>query len=210
MLHPDRIKNIIFDLGGVVINLAPKLTLEKFRKLGLSNIEDYYTQFRQTGLFDNLDKGRISNDEFIERLSELFPEPPAKEAVLDAWNTMILNFPEANAELLLKLKTRYNTFLLSNTNEIHLTYYFNELKNTYGVMDMSSFVHKEYYSCRINMRKPDQEIFEHVIRDNQLNPAETLFIDDTLQHVEGARKTGLIAHHLVESDGILGLLKSFA
>jgi glucose-1-phosphatase len=210
MLHPDRIKNIIFDLGGVLINLAPKLTLEKFRKLGLSNIEDYYTQFRQTGLFDNLDKGRISNDEFIERLSELFPEPPAKEAVLDAWNTMILNFPEANAELLLKLKTRYNTFLLSNTNEIHLTYYFNELKNTYGVMDMSSFVHKEYYSCRINMRKPDQEIFEHVIRDNQLNPAETLFIDDTLQHVEGARKTGLIAHHLVESDGILGLLKSFA
>lgn len=208
MINPAKIRNIIFDWGGVVINLNLKFTLEKFKKLGLADIEKYFTQSNQVDLFDKLETGKIQSHEFITRLNELFPEPPGEQAILTAWNAMLLDFPAPHAELLLKLKLRYKTFLLSNTNEIHLAFYLSMLENS-GFKDMSHYFHKVYYSCRINLRKPNKEIFEYVVNDNNLNPAETLFIDDTLQHVEGARTTGLIAHHLVKPEGILMLLKEF-
>jgi glucose-1-phosphatase len=197
-------KNIIFDLGGVVLNLDINRSLENFRKLGLPNIDSYFTQNNQVHLFDKLDKGKISGEEFLEGLSGLFPTPPSKTDLEHAWNSMILDLPAERLEFLLHLKEKYNTFLLSNTNEIHLSYFFKKLYTDHGIHDLSAYFKKEYYSCRMGMRKPDSEIFEHIIKENKLNPAETLFIDDTMKHVEGARKVGLIGHHLVEKEGILG------
>ena len=191
-----KIKNIIFDFGGVIINIDYTLTIKKLKELGLNNFDDHYNQSGQSGLFDRLDTGRINGNEFIHELASFYKTPPLNQELIDAWNAMLLDFPPERAELLTNLKTKYRTFLLSNTNEIHLNYYFKKLKEWYEVDNMSYFVHREYYSCYLNMRKPDTEIFEYVIRENNLNPPETLFIDDSLQHVEGAMKTGLRAFHL--------------
>ena len=201
----NGIKNIIFDFGGVVINLDSNLTIEKLKNLGLSDFENHFTQYKQSGLFTKLETGRISGEEFIEELALLYPVPPGKSELINAWNAMLLDFPEERAVLLRQLKSRYNTYLLSNTNELHLNYYFSRLKEWYGVNDMSSFFHKEYYSCGLNMRKPDLEIFEYVIKDNDLDPAETMFIDDSLQNIESALKLGLRAYHLVRPETIMDL-----
>ncbi len=209
LLPNESIKNIIFDFGGVIINLNINLTIEKLKNLGIADFEKHFTQYSQTGLFDKLDKGLISREDFFGELAALYPQKPSIPALEDAWNSMLQDFPQERADLLLKLKTRYRTFLLSNTNEIHLEFFSGKLKEWYNLSDMSSFVHKEYYSNRIKMRKPDIEIFNHVIKDNKLKPEETLFIDDSIQHVEGAKKAGLNAYHLVPPESITDIFSSW-
>jgi len=203
MINLKGIKNIIFDLGGVIINIDYKLTLAEFKKIGLKDVEKIYTQFGQLEWFDNYDRGRISSETFLSEFGKLLAPGTSREQISHAWNAMLLDFPQERAELLLKLKDRYRTFLLSNTNELHINYYFQKVKELYGYDEMKSFFEKDYYSHRIGMRKPDAEIFEFVLQENGLLAAETLFIDDTLQHVEGARGAGLRAYHLVAPETIL-------
>jgi glucose-1-phosphatase len=198
---PDKellkgIKNIIFDLGGVIINIDYKITLGKFKALGLKDVDKIYTQFSQLPWFDSYDKGGISSEKFINEFGKFLNPGTTKEQIIDAWNAMLLDFPAERAELILKLKDRYRTFLLSNTNEIHIEYYLGLVDQWYGKDAMNKFFERAYYSNRIGMRKPDKEIFEFVVTENGLKASETLFIDDSPQHVEGARKAGLRAYHL--------------
>ncbi len=199
------IKNIIFDLGGVIVNIDYLLTLNAFKALGLKDVEKIYTQFSQLPWFDKYDIGGISSDDFISEFSRLLKPETTREQIINAWNVMLLDFPRERAELLLKLKGRYRTFLLSNTNELHIDYYFQHIREKYGYDEMKSFFEKDYYSYRIGMRKPNKEIFEFVLKENGLQASETLFIDDTIQHVEGARAAGLRAYHLVSPETILDI-----
>jgi glucose-1-phosphatase len=197
------IKNIIFDLGGVVINIDYRLTLNEFMALGLKDIDKIYTQASQLPWFDKYDTGGISSENFISEFSKALAPGTSRKKIIHAWNAMLLDFPQERAELLLKLKTQYRTFLLSNTNELHIEYYFRKIKDLYGYEDMRRFFEKEYYSHQVGLRKPDTEIFKLVIKENGLKASETLFIDDTLQHVEGARKAGLRGYHLEAPETIL-------
>jgi glucose-1-phosphatase len=201
------IKNIIFDLGGVVINIDYRLTLNEFRALGFKDVEKVYTQFSQMPWFDNYDRGRISSEEFISGFRKYLGPETSDEQIIKAWNAMLLDFPSERAELLLELKGRYRTFLLSNTNEIHIDYYNDRVKNEYGCPGLQVFFEKDYYSHIVGMRKPDAEIFEYVLRENSLDPSETLFIDDSIQHVEGAGKTGIRAYHLQAPETIIRLFR---
>jgi putative hydrolase of the HAD superfamily len=201
----EGIKNIIFDFGGVVINLDIKLSIDEFKKLGIPDFEKFYTQHRQELWFHKFDRGRINGDQFVKEIKKHLPCTITDKQIIDAWNKMLLDFPATHAELLRKIKTRYRTFLLSNTNDLHIDYYSGLLEKWYGIKDMSSFFEKEYYSYRIGRRKPDPETFQFVLEENQLKPEETLFIDDTLQHVEGARKCGIRAYHLQWPETIMDL-----
>ncbi len=201
------IKNIIFDLGGVIINIDYTLTLNEFKALGLKNVEKLYTQFSQMDWFDKYDRGGISSETFIKEFSKVLDPGTSNDQIIHAWNSMLLGFPQERAELLLDLKKRYRTFLLSNTNDLHFKYYFKQLRKLYGYKEMKLFFEKDYYSHLIGMRKPDREIFEFVIRENGLNPLETLFIDDTLQHVEGARMAGMRAYHLQAPETIMDIFR---
>jgi putative hydrolase of the HAD superfamily len=201
------IKNIIFDLGGVIINLDYKLTINEFKALGLPDDEKIYSQFNQLPWFDNYDKGGISSEVFISELSKILSPGTSREQIVHAWNAMLLDFPKERAELLLSLKNRYRTFLLSNTNALHIDYYLGLVEKWYGKDAMDRFFEKPYYSNRIGMRKPDREIFEFVLRENGLNASETLFIDDTLKHVEGAQRAGLRAYHLTGGETILDVFE---
>lgn len=191
-----QIKNIIFDLGGVLINIDYKATENAFKKAGIRNFDELFSQAKQTRLFDNLEKGLIDEVTFKDGLRLLSNVNLSDKTIDDAWNAMLLDFPKHRVELLQKVRNNYKTFLLSNTNELHIPAFENLIEKEYGISDFSSLFDKLYYSCRVRMRKPDKEIFELVIQENNLNPKETLFIDDSIQHVQGAQNVGLNAVHL--------------
>jgi HAD superfamily hydrolase (TIGR01509 family) len=193
------IHNIIFDLGGVILNLDPLATQKAFEALGLTDFEKHFTTSRQTGLFDDFDCGRISENEFRAHLKKLLPQTVSENDIDNAWNAMLLDLPKERLELLEALGKKYRLFLLSNTNEIHVTAFSSYLNKTFGFNDFSSYFERWYYSCRIGKRKPDAETFQFVLNENGLKPEETLFIDDSPQHIEGAKKVGI--HALLLSPG---------
>lgn len=197
------IRNIIFDLGAVLINLDTEATTRAFKALGLKNFEEIYSQARQNGLFDAFDCGTISPQEFRDGLKKHLPPGTTDAAIDEAWNAMLLDIPEERLQLLDRLRKDYRLFLLSNTNEIHVTRFSADMQKQHGFSDLSGYFERWYYSCRIGMRKPDTEIFEFVLKENHLDPAETLFIDDSKQHIEGAKKVGITTLWLEPGNSIL-------
>ncbi len=191
-----EIRNIIFDLGGVLLNVDYHATIDSFKQLGVKNIDEFFTQAHQSRIFDGLDKGKTSPEEFRDELRKLTGLSLADNEIDRAWNAMLLDLPQQNLPLLEKVKDNYRIFLLSNTNAIHFPNFLKYLQEAHGYESLDLFFEKQYLSHEVGMRKPDVEIFEHVIHDNNLIPSETLFIDDTRQHVIGARKAGLQAYWL--------------
>lgn len=187
------IKNIIFDLGGVIINLDINKTIREFNLLSNIPFERIYSQKEQIDLFNLLDCGKLSAGDFFKTLKQKIQFTGPDEKLLKAWNAMLLDVPEKRLNLLVKMKQNYNTYLLSNTCEPHIEAFEKELENVYGIKNFDDYFDKVYYSCRVGMRKPDREIFEHVLRENHLKPSETVFIDDSVQHVQGAGACGINA-----------------
>lgn len=202
-----KINAIIFDLGGVIINLDIAATITEFNKLSDKPFEHIYTQLQQSPVFDLFDKGLISESEFFNELKNAMETKPSDELILKAWNAMLLDFPEKRLKMLEQLKSKYRLFLLSNTNETHIREFEASLSTHHGYSTLEPFFEKVYYSCRMGMRKPDTEIFEFVLKENNLIAEETLFIDDTIHHVEGARKTGIQAYLLSKDQEASQLLK---
>jgi FMN phosphatase YigB (HAD superfamily) len=202
-----EIKNVIFDLGGVIINLDTSLTIHEFNKLSKFPFEEFYNQAAQTELFNLLDKGKISEFDFFAGLRKQIGYEGPEIDLLYAWNAMLLNVPKERLEVLVKMKQNYNTFLLSNTCEPHITAFENDLYLEHGVKNFNDYFDKVYYSCRMGMRKPDKEIFETVLKENDLDPSETVFIDDSIQHVKGAGECGIKAYLLPKNMEIGDLLK---
>ncbi|HTL81800.1 MAG TPA: HAD family phosphatase [Bacteroidia bacterium] len=190
------IQNIILDLGGVIIDLDASATTRAFEQLGMKDFRSHYSFAKQSGVFDLYDKGMITDAEFRNELRKGLPEGVSDEQLDRAWNAMLLNVPSHRLEFLSSLRDKYRTFLLSNTNEIHVAAFSGELFRMHRVRDFSNYFENCYYSCRIGMRKPDKEIFEFVLRENGLRADETIFIDDSPQHVEGAKKAGIKAELL--------------
>ncbi len=195
-MEHNSFDTIIFDLGGVIINLDYQLTIEAFKKLGLENFEEMYTQAKQNNLFDDYETGKISSQHFINSLLPFLPPGTSANKVVHAWNAMILDFPKERLALLDHLKSKYRIFLLSNTNDIHLQAVNRSLANVTD-RKLESYFEKVYLSHEVKLRKPHREIFEMVCNDQNLEPTSTLFIDDTIGHVNGANSIGLQGIHLV-------------
>jgi glucose-1-phosphatase len=202
-----NIKNIIFDLGGVIINLDIHKTIVAFNQLTPTNFETIYTQLQQTTLFDEFDKGLITEGLFFNELNKGLSSNIEQQHLITAWNAMLLDFPAHRLDLLKSLKTTYRIFLLSNTNETHIAEFEKQLHQVHGYKNLEPFFEKVYYSCRMSMRKPDVEIFEYVLKENNLIASETVFIDDTIHHVNGALKAGIKAHLLPKEKEVGELLK---
>ncbi len=191
-----EIRNIVFDLGGVLLNINYDLTIDQFKKLGVRDFDSIFNQASQVMLFDRFDKGAISPEDFRDELRRISGLAARDYEIDQAWNAMLLDLPARRLALLEMVRKRYRIFLLSNTNAIHYPAYSEGLFKKYGFTDLEELFEKQYLSYKIGMRKPDREIFDFVLEENGLRAEETLFIDDTFQHVEGARKAGLKAHHL--------------
>lgn len=198
------VKNIIFDLGGVLLNLDVPKTSEAFKALGLTHIDELFRIGFATSFFREYEMGTISDEVFIEKALQLTAPGTTKAQVIAAWNDMLLDFPAERVAFLKKLQSRYRIYLFSNTNQIHLLHFHKTYRDVYG-NNMDDLFTKAYYSHLIKMRKPDVAAFEYVIRDSEVEAAETLFIDDALVNVEGASKAGLQALHLTGGKTILDL-----
>ena len=185
------IKHIIFDLGGVILNIDYKLTEQAFIEAGITNFPELYSQLRQTDLFDKFEIGAMPAAEFVSELQKAAPSPISKMQVLDAWNAMILEYPLRRLQILQQLRLYYDLFLLSNTNEVHEATFNNVLMRNHGIPNIGVFFDKIYLSHRVGMRKPMPEIFMRVLDENGLKPEETLFIDDSPQHIAAAEALGI-------------------
>lgn len=194
--HHSSIRNIIFDFGGVLCNINISLTEQRFKELGLIEFDPHYSVADRDTLFGRLEEGSITPDAFRNTIRAKFSKPISDHEINDAWNAMLLDFPEDRVKLLEQLKPKYQIFLLSNSNEIHYQKFSNDFRHTYGYGDFNDLFKKAYFSFQIKMKKPDRRIFEHVLNEQRLNPSETLFIDDSILHVKGAGLTGINAHYL--------------
>ncbi len=187
----SSIRNIIFDLGGVLYPVNYQLTIDAFIRLGVKDFERLYTQASQDSVFDGLEKGHLSPGEFRERLRIICGLNVSDKELDRAWNAMLLEFPARRVGWLKEVGRHYRIFLLSNTNAIHYPYFEDHMIKAHNIVSMDQIFEKVYLSHEIGMRKPDVEIFQHVIEQNGLKPEETLFIDDTRGHIQGAREAGL-------------------
>lgn len=186
----NTIRNIIFDLGGVLLPVDYQAVIRAFEELGVSDAAQMYSQQAQQPLFDQLERGEISGGEFLFELKKKMPSVSETD-ILKAWNAILGQFPSNRLELLLKVKQQYRIYLLSNTNEIHIRQFLSDLKYNNGVEDFASFFEEVYYSNETGFRKPEKEIFDLVLLDNNLNASETLFIEDTEHNVRGAVQAGI-------------------
>jgi putative hydrolase of the HAD superfamily len=195
-------KNIIFDLGGVLLDLDFKRTIDAFEKLGLQDFENMFSQFKADELFEKLETGRLTEADFYAAVKKR-TEKTITEAEIDhAWNALILDFRIESLALLEKLAAGYKLFLLSNTNSIHLKYFKKLLTEQTGKPLLDAYFSKAWYSNEVGLRKPGAEIFEFALKEENLVAAETLFIDDTLINIETAQKLGFKTHHLLPTERI--------
>jgi len=186
------VRNIIFDLGGVILNLDNRLTEAAFTALGVKGFREYFGHGHAASFFKEYELGRISDRVFIDSIREQTGITVDDEAIISAWNALLLDFPLERIQLLKELGKKYRIFLFSNTNALHLS----ALQRTYAAAfgeeaRLDVLFEKAYYSHVLGMRKPDKESFEYILRENGLQGTETLFVDDAVVNVEGAEEAGL-------------------
>lgn len=187
-VDPSSIKVIIFDLGGVLLDIDYTLMYRDFSRLtGLSEEEIKCDPF-WIDLVGNFETGKISSENFIWNIQQkaLFPKPQGLE-VIRAWNSMLIGWNSEKFEFLLKLKKHYSLFLLSNINELHLQWVHRDLTNNHGISDFESrFFDGVVYSHIAGLRKPDQAIFQYINERYNLESETLLFIDDMTVNVNAA------------------------
>ncbi len=200
------IKNIIFDYGNVIFDIDHQLTIQAFQDLGLQHDKGFFGHLQQNPLFDTFEMGKISPDGFRKEVRIIAEQDFSDETIDKAWNTLLLGIRPGYLEYLNELKSQYRTFLLSNNNEIHYNWINDYLQKEFGVPNMSQYFEHDYYSHLMGMRKPNADIFEFVLKEQQLNPSETLFIDDSPQHLETAKSLGLHTHLMLRNEDLRTLI----
>jgi len=194
------IPNIVFDLGGVLLNIKPENSVNQFKEIGLKDLTRIQHEYREDGLFDRLEKGFLSPDTFRNEIRQYIEGEVSDQQIDQAWNAMLLDFPYERMVLLQELKKTHKIYLLSNTNIIHWDCYTKNIRETHGV-NLSDCFEKDYYSHDMGLRKPDPTIYSELLRTENLKPEETLFIDDMYCNVEAARSLGIIGRHLDLENG---------
>ena len=199
------IKNIIYDLGGVILNIDYNLTVKAFVELGVENFGELYSQAKQNTTFDAFETGEMTSAEFREVWRKYLTIDKTNEQIDAAWNSIILDLPENRMEVLDRTGRNFRTFLLSNTNSTHVKCFTKLLNDEYGEGVFEGKFEKHYYSNEIGKRKPNADAFLHVLEENVLKAEETLFIDDSIQHIEAAQELGIRAYHLTGEETIVDL-----
>ena len=201
------IRHIIFDLGGVILNIDYQATEKAFEALGIQDFRSCFSQLSQNAFFDDWETGKITEEQFIYGLQTVAGETKiTREQIINAWNAMLLDFPKRRLQILNQLHIHYDLFLLSNTNEIHEKAFNEILKRDHGIPSLYPFFDKIYFSHRVQLRKPGAEIFIKILEENNLDPAKTLFIDDSPQHLDAAKKLGI---QVLQASNSLGMEEIF-
>lgn len=203
------IKNIIFDLGHVLLDLDFERAEQQFKILLQDEFDTVYHGLHEEGHFRAYELGQFDEAVFVEKIKAASAQPLDRQAIIEAWNSMLVHIPKARLDMLEQLKQQYNVFLLSNTNATHINWVDQHLQKEYQ-LDIHYFEHqlfqKAYYSHTLRLRKPEVEIYEFVLKDAGLKGQETLFIDDREDNIEGGKKLGIHGYHHQIKDDIAAVI----
>lgn len=201
-LDSPRLKNVIFDLGGVIVNIDPELTANAFAELAGTDPVDIMALHQSQTFFTDYEKGLINDAEFRKHLNHFLKKEIPDEVLDKAWGEILMDIPPQKIDMLIEAGEEHRTFLLSNTNHIHTLKFTKTFLETSG-REIGSFFEKVYYSFRMGKRKPDADIFEQVLQDNELVPEETLMIDDSLPNIETAKQLGMQTLHVERNQALI-------
>jgi HAD superfamily hydrolase (TIGR01509 family) len=201
------IKNIIFDLGGVLINIDYNRTKKAFIDLGFTHFDEMYNQYTADELFARLETGKINDDDFYKSLLAKADKHLNTGQLTQAWNAMLLDFRKDSLQHLPILAKQYRLYLLSNTNAIHKQAFDGLFRKDIGDFSFDDYFIKAWYSHKIGLRKPNAAIFAFVLQDAGIKAEETLFIDDSYNNIEAALNMGFQTRLLLNGEKIecLGL-----
>ena len=189
-----NIKNIVFDLGGVLVDLDFKAAINGLQKAGFANVKEQLQSFDREGIFQKFELGEMTAEEFRTAIRENSTVTLTDEEIDALWNAMLLEIPREKLELILDLRGKYMVYLLSNTNSIHWDYVCKNAFNYRGFR-VKDYFEETFLSYEMHLAKPDKAIFEKVLQDANLLPEETLFIDDSEANCKVAEEVGIHAHH---------------
>ena len=199
------IKNIIFDLGEVIVDLDILATERAFNALMSSKSNFIFSYGSQAAIFDLLETGKVSQQQFRDELRKYSDSDISDAQIDDAWNAMLIRIPERKIQLVQNLRLNYKTLVLSNTNKIHIDFVNAKLLPMHQLDDLNEIFDFVYYSHEIGERKPNSTAFTYVLEKHQLEPQATLFIDDKLENIETAAKLGIQTWHLINREDLYDL-----
>jgi len=202
-----NINTIIFDLGGVIIDLDEKATTRAFMELSGHTLEQIIHHYHTSPYFKNHEKGLITDTVFRQGIREVLDIKATDNELDQAWNAMLGNIPIERLDLLLKLRKKFKVLILSNTNGIHEPAFTQILKEVSGKNGLTDFADEVYYSHILKMRKPDPEIYLTVLQLSNLQAESTLFLDDKIENLKGAESVGIQTMHIAHPDKIFELEK---
>ena len=202
-----EIKNIIFDFGGVVLDIDPQLTVNEFVKLGFSSFEKLMSSEFSEEIIAKFERGILTPELFRTKLKSYLELDVTDQEIDDAWNSLLYDIPSERIEIIEKVKEKYNIYLLSNSNEIHYDLFVRDLQLRFGYREFDELFHKAYFSFDLHLLKPNPEIYEFVMNQHGLVPEETLFIDDKIENIRAARNLGLKTYQLENPERIRDIFK---
>jgi len=204
MEQASKIKNILFDLGGVILDINVQATLKKFYEMGFPAQLMQYPHSMKTDLFFKYETGKLSAEEFRNEIRKVSGMNVSDKAFDEAWTAMLLRIPRERCDLLKRLADRYALYMLSNTSDLHTPVFERMFRENAG-MEMYELFTKIYYSHEIGYHKPDREAWDFVIEDAGIKPGETLFLDDNIHNIKASQELGFQAIHIHERINLLDL-----
>jgi glucose-1-phosphatase len=197
-----NIKNIIFDLGNVLFDIDYDKTIMAFEQLGFRDFKSHFSPYKMDNLFENLETGKITADEFYTSVKAVSNTAVSTEQIKQAWNAMLLQFRLESLAFLKQIAPKYNLYLLSNTNSIHLEAVEEIFLRETGEKSLNDYFIKAYYSNLIGLRKPDAGAYDFVLQDANIIAEETLFIDDLHTNINGAKPLSIQTHLLLPGERV--------
>ena len=207
----SKIKNIIFDLGDVILNIDVPVASKSFAELSGREQGEILELFSQNALFRQFETGELDEAGFRNYIRKILDFSDLSDDAIDtAWNSLLLDLPPERVELLQKLAVNYRLFLLSNTSSIHITQVNKILEASTGVEKLEDLFETVFLSYEMGLMKPDPRIYQKVLEQAGLKSEETLFLDDNLANIEAASKLGIDTIHVQKPVTILEYLKDYA
>ncbi len=204
---PQNITSIIFDLGGVLLDLDLQKTFDAFEVLGFTGFNQHFDSYSGSPFIELFEEGKMTNEAFIATVKTYCHKGTTTEEILTAWNAMLGPLQPQKVELLLQLKKQYKLFLYSNTNALHVAYLHQYYNTTFGNATFRNMFEKIYYSNEFGIRKPNTEGFLKILTEQHLLPENTLFIDDGKMHIAAAKGLGIQTLQWIQNEDISKFLR---
>ena len=201
-MKAKNIKTIIFDFGGVILDIDPQITIKEFQKMGFKDVAKTKSKEFIEDIIRKFERGIYTPEVFRKKLRAFLELDVSDQKLDDAWNALIYDIPAERIEVLEQVKKNYQILLLSNSNEIHYDLYVRDLQLRFGYREFDELFDKSYFSFDVHLSKPDPEVYEFIMNQHDLKPSETLFIDDNEENIAAASKLGLKTYLLAKPERV--------